>query len=866
MSENLVIVESPAKAKTIGKILGSKYRVMPSYGHVRDLPQRTLGVDIEKEFKPNYTVSPGKAKVIEDLRKAAREAEAIYLAPDPDREGEAIAWHLQEVLASAAKNKPFHRIQYNEITPRAVRAAFENPGEIDMDRVNAQQGRRVIDRIVGYTVSPLLWRRIKRGLSAGRVQSVALRLVCERERLIRDFVPVSYWVLGAQLRQQTPAAETFTVKLARIDGEKPGIGTEEQAAAALADLEGRALRVNSINTRAVSRRPLPPFITSTLQQAASSVLGYSPSRTMSIAQKLYEGIDLGEGNTVGLITYMRTDAPTVARDAQNATLGFIRSEYGDDYCPDKPNIYKSRSGAQEAHEAIRPTDVTRSPKDLAGRLSATELKLYDLIWRRFVASQMTAARMNQRTVLIDSEPPPAQKHQYQFSATSTEVTFPGFLRVMELDIRKSLAIANGKDEDAEEETDEVERLPELKEGEIVDLVKWLSDRKETKPPSRYSDASLIRALEADGIGRPSTYAAILETLSQRDYVTREKRMLSPTPLGFQVCDLLVDKLDTLFEVGFTARMEQQLDEVEEGEVDWRQVMEDFYKKFTVWMESAREPPADRDKVAAVLAEFEHVKEWAPVLKRGRRVYDDAKFIASVGEQLAGGGRPVTERQLDTVVKMALRYQKQIPGVRARLRDLGFEELAADEATQPPRPETREKFAILRTQELSEEQNRFISSLEQQVETGRRLSEAQVGALDRMLISNARRIPDFEKVCERLGISLPSGALAPDNESPLLIEALGEIKEWREPTKRGKRVFDDQAFVKSVAEQFKRKGALSDRQRAAMKKLMLRYKSQISNIGERMAALGMQMPPEKAEKAADTAKKAKKTRKAADAEA
>jgi len=851
MNENLVIVESPAKAKTIGKILGKDYRVMSSVGHVRDLPQRVLGVDIEHGFEPKYVVSPGKAKVVDELRKAARESAAIYLAPDPDREGEAIAWHLREVLATAAKNKPFHRVQYNEITPRAVRAAFEQPGDIDMARVDAQQGRRVIDRIVGYTVSPLLWRRIKRGLSAGRVQSVALRLVCERERLIQAFVPTTYWVLGALLRKAGAAADTFTVKLARIDGEKPGIGTEEAAAAALADLDGRALRVQSVSTRAVSRRPLPPFITSTLQQAASSVLGYSPGRTMSIAQKLYEGLDLGQGNTVGLITYMRTDAPTVSRDAQVATRAFIEAQYGADYYPATPNVFKSRANAQEAHEAVRPTDVTRTPADLAGSLSPTELRLYDLIWRRFVASQMTAARMSQRTALIDSEPPPAQQHRYQFSATSTEVVFPGFLRVMDLDIRKTLAVANGKDDEAEEESDEIERLPALEQGETVELVKWLSDRKETKPPSRYSEAALIRALEADGVGRPSTYAAILETLAQRDYVTREKRTLAPTPLGFQVCDLLVDKLGTLFDVGFTARMEQQLDEVEDGQVQWRALMADFYQRFSGWMESAREPPADRDKVAAVLAEFGQVRTWAPALKRGRKIYDDAKFVASVAEQLAAGGRPVTERQLDTVVKMALRYQEQLPGVQDRMIALGFTELAAAESSQPPRPETGEKFDILRSLDLSEEQRRFVASLEQQVQTGRRLSEAQAAALDRVLVSNARRIPDFEKLGARLGIAVSPEALAPDNESPLLLEALRQIREWREPTKRGRRVFDDQAFVKSVSDQFDRKGALSDRQRAAMKKLMLRYRAQIDNFEARMAALGMKATPEKKTSAAET---------------
>jgi DNA topoisomerase-1 len=843
MSKNLVIVESPAKAKTIGKILGKDFKVMSSVGHIRDLPQRVLGVDIEHDFEPKYVVSPGKSKVVEELRKAAREADAIYLAPDPDREGEAIAWHLHEVLATAAKNKPFHRVQYNEITPRAVREAFEHPGDVNMARVDAQQGRRVIDRIVGYTVSPMLWRRIKRGLSAGRVQSVALRLVCERERLIQAFVAETYWVMGAQLARQSPAAEPFTVRLSRIDGEKPKVGTEEQAAAALADLDGRALRVKSTAVRTVTRRPLAPFITSTLQQAASSFLGYSPHRTMSIAQKLYEGVDFGQGGPVGLITYMRTDAPVVSRDAQEATRAYVRETYGDAFCPETPNVYKSRENAQEAHEAVRPTDVTRTPASLAGQLSPTELRLYDLIWRRFVASQMSSARMNQRTVLIDSMPPPAQQHSYQFSATATEVAFPGFLRVMELDIRKSLALANGKEEGADEdESDEVERLPELAEGETVDLLKWLSERKETKPPARFSEAALIRALEADGVGRPSTYAAILETLSQREYVTREKRTLEPTPLGFQVCDLLVDKLSDLFDVGFTASMEKQLDEVEAGRVDWRKLMADFHVKFSAWMENAREPAADRDKVQAVLNVFPQVKVWAPSLKRGRRVYDDAKFIESVAEQFNSGGRPVSERQLDTIVKMALRYHEQIPGVREQMVGLGFVDLANAEEAQPPRPETSTKFDVLRTLDLSEEQRRFVTSLEQQVGTGRRLSDPQVNALDRVLISNARRIPQFEQLCTTLGMTVTPDALAPDNESPLLLEALAEIKEWREPTKRGKRVFDDQSFVKSVSDQFARKGALSERQRGAMKKLVMRYKEQIGNFDQRMAALGMKTEP------------------------
>jgi DNA topoisomerase-1 len=539
---------------------------------------------------------------------------------------------------------------------------------------------------------------------------------------------------------------------------------------------------------------------------------------------------------------MRTDAPAVSREAQEAARAFVREQYGADFCPATPNVYRGRANAQEAHEAIRPTDVARTPASMAAVLSPTELKLYDLIWRRFLASQMTPARINQRTAIVASQPPPAQQHSYRFSATASEVAFQGFLKVMALDIRKSMALENGKDE-SDEESDEVEVLPVLVEGEDLDLVKWLSDRKETKPPARYSEAALVRALEANGVGRLSTYAAILETLAQRDYVTRAKRNLIPTALGFQVCDLLVEKLGALFDVGFTAAMESSLDEVEEGRVAWRKLLGDFHERFSGWMENAREPSADREKVAAVLAELERVRDWAPALKRGRRTFDDAKFADSVAEQLAGGGRPVSDRQLDTLVKMALRYASQLPGVEERMRALGFTDLADAEAAQPPAGETGAKFETLRSLDMSEEQRRFVTSLEQQTITGRRLSEAQARALDRVLVAHARQIPDFEQVCAKLGITAEPEALEPDNESPILLEALGQVKEWREATKRGKRVFDDRAFFESVAGQFARKGALSPRQRAAMKKLIFRYREQLAEFDQLAERLGLKAAPE-----------------------
>ena len=429
MGKNLVIVESPAKAKTIGKILGSSYVVKSSVGHVRDLPEKSLGVDLKKKFEPKYVLSKGKTKVVAELKKALKSCDAVYLAPDPDREGEAIAWHLHELLASAAGDKPFYRVQYNEITPSAVKAAFGHPGEINMDRVDAQQARRVLDRIVGYKVSPMLWRRVKRGLSAGRVQSVALRLLAERENEIRGFTVEEYWVMGAVMRRQSAPLDPFTTRLARIDGDKPVISTGEAAAALLADLEGSLLKVEDVKTKELSRRPLPPFITSTLQQSASSLFGYSPQRTMSLAQQLYEGVDaIGDGPT-GLITYMRTDSVNIAKEARESARAYIGRRYGDDYVPEKPNFYKSRTSAQEAHEAIRPTDVALTPESLKGVLDGPSLKLYDLIWRRFIASQMSAATIVRKTASVVTEKA-GQQHDYLFTATASEISFDGFLKIL----------------------------------------------------------------------------------------------------------------------------------------------------------------------------------------------------------------------------------------------------------------------------------------------------------------------------------------------------------------------------------------------------------------------------------------------------
>jgi len=839
MGKKLVVVESPAKAKTIGKILGSGYVVKSSVGHIRDLPERTLGVDVDRGFEPKYVLSKNKVKVVAELKKAAKAAEAIYLAPDPDREGEAIAWHLRETLADVAKDKPFYRVQYNEVTARAVKAAFDAPGEIDMSRVNAQQARRILDRIVGYKVSPMLWSQVKRGLSAGRVQSVALRLVSEREREIQAFTAEEYWVLGASVCRKEPPKDPFAVRLTKVDGEKPSIGSEPAARALLSELDGSMLAVKAVRTREVSRRPLPPFITSTLQQAASSVCGYSPNRTMGLAQKLYEGVN----GAAGLITYMRTDSTNIARDAQAAAKDFIVSAYGAGYYPETPNFYKSRASAQEAHEAIRPTDVTRTPESLKGQLEGPILKLYELIWKRFVASQMAAAKIAQKSVEFQPQKAGLTR-TCTFGASASEVLFDGFLKVMALNIHKK------KDEDEDEEIEEVDRLPPLETGDLIEVLDWLSERKETKPPARYSEASLIRALEADGVGRPSTYASIIETLNSREYTTREKRQLAPTDLGLMVNDLLITKLEPLFNVGFTAEMESELDHVEEGNVEWTQMMAKFYARFTEWMESAKVPPADMKKVNSVLELLQKVTQWAPEVKRGKRKYSDERFVVSICEQIEKNEKPVTDRQVEALAKIALRYPLQIPEAETALTELGYQHLFEADKSAVSDETTSERFETLDKLRLSTSQDAFVISLREQVTQGRKLSARQVAALDRIISQNAVQIQDFETLRTKLGLAHEDPRAEPDTESPMLLEMLSHVSVWLDPVKFGKRTFNDKDFYESLSGQYTRQQTLSPRQRHVMKRLVHRYKAQIPEFEKYAAKLGLTTQPAEAKQDTD----------------
>ncbi len=584
----MVIVESPAKARTVGRFLGRGYAVEASVGHIRDLPANRMGVDIEHDFKPRYVIPSKKKEVVKELRTKAQRASEVYLATDPDREGEAIAWHLRATLDRQVRGIPVRRVEFHEITQEAIGRAFAHPREIDRLRVDSQQARRILDRVVGYTLSPLLRDKIgRKGLSAGRVQSVALRLVCEREREIRAFVPVEYWTIEAELRKQPgskqpgskQAGKSFLARLVKIRGEDPDLKNEADAQAIVDDLEGAVYVVGKVTRRERRRMPAAPFMTSTLQQEASRRLRFTAKRTMAVAQSLYEGKEVGGGERVGLITYMRTDSVSVAESAQAEARQLILERFGQEYLPPRPPQYKTRAkSAQEAHEAIRPTSVRREPASLKPYLTKEELRLYTLIWQRFVASQMAPAILDQTLVDILAGPAAGEK-PYLFRATGSVIKFPGFLKVYEE--------SREEDEKAEDEGEGV-RLPPLQKGEELDLVRLLPKQHFTQPPPRYSDATLIRALEEYGIGRPSTYAPILSTLLQRRYVERVDKKLIPTELGFTVNDLLVEFFPDVVHVGFTAEMEEKLDQIATGEEAWVPMLHEFYGPFARTVEVARQ--------------------------------------------------------------------------------------------------------------------------------------------------------------------------------------------------------------------------------------------------------------------------------------
>jgi len=570
LAKGLVIVESPAKAKTIKKYLGRGYEVEASLGHVQDFPKSKLGVDIQNDFETDYIVIPGKEKVLLKLKKLAKDADAIYLAPDPDREGEAIAAHLAEELGegSARKKKkngiPVHRVTFNEITQRGVKEGFAQPREIDWKLVDAQQARRVLDRLVGYQVSPLLWDKVRRGLSAGRVQTVALRLIVEREREIKAFQKVEYWTIDAHLA--AIKAPAFDARFLGKGEEKIEIPNGEEAEKLRAALEQATWSVRSVDKKERRRNAAPPFTTSKFQQDASRKLRFSVKRAMMLAQRLYEGVELGDEGLVGLITYMRTDSVRVSQDAITEVRELIGSQYGTEYLPEAPNTYKSKKAAQEAHEAIRPTSPARHPDSIKQYLQEDEYKVYKLIWQRFIASQMNPAVFDQTTVDIDAA---SGQDKYWFRVTGSVLKFDGFLKVYE-------ESKEGKDEEDEALK---HKLPPLEAGQALTLRELKPEQHFTEPPPRYNEASLVKELEERGIGRPSTYAAILGTIQERQYVQKTGGKFVPTEIGMVVTDLLVENFKDIFDPQYTARLEEELDEIEEGQEKWTDALRDFYKKF-----------------------------------------------------------------------------------------------------------------------------------------------------------------------------------------------------------------------------------------------------------------------------------------------
>jgi len=607
MAKSLVIVESPAKAKTINKYLGSDFSVKASLGHIKDLPKKGLGVDLKNDFEPSYEVIPGKEKVIKELRSAAKSVESVFIATDPDREGEAIGYHVAEELSG--KKRKVYRVMFNEITQKAVREAFKNPGSIDSKLVEAQQARRILDRLVGYKISPLLWVKVRRGTSAGRVQSVALRLIVEREREIRAFISKEYWTITANLSAHLPPP--FDARLQKFLGKNLEIENGAQSQEIVKRLEQARFIVDKVEKKEKKRNPVPPFITSQLQQDASRKLRFSVKKTMMLAQRLYEGVELGSEGSVGLITYMRTDSTRVSDDALQDVRQFIQSSpnFGAEYLPEKPIFYRSKKGAQDAHEAIRPTSVSRSPDEIRSFLSPDEYKLYKLIWQRFVASQMKSALFDQTSVDILAD-------RYLFRATGSVMKFDGFLAVYQ----------EGKDEKDEDDEELEHKLPILTPGEILELNKLLPEQHFTQPPPRFTEATLVKALEEKGIGRPSTYAAILTTIQDREYVLKQEGKFSPTELGFVINDLLVESFADIFDIEYTARMEEELDEIEEGKIGWKDALHEFYGKFQVDLKRAQKHMTDIKKMEEPTDEICEKCGKPMVIKWGRH----GKFLACSG--------------------------------------------------------------------------------------------------------------------------------------------------------------------------------------------------------------------------------------------
>ena len=845
MGKSLVIVESPAKARTIGRYLGDDFEVKASVGHIRDLPEKKFGVDLENDFEPQYELNKARKDVIDDLKKAAKAAETVYLAPDPDREGEAIAWHLKETLKNVTK-ADFRRVTFHEITKSAIDKAFNDSHELDEDKVNAQQARRVLDRIVGWQVSDFLRRRVFGAKSAGRVQTVALRLICEREIEIQNFVSREYWSLKVKLAKDNGVQ--FISTLAKLDGQKPDIPNGDFANELKAELEQAIFNVVSILSKDRKQKAAPPFITSTLQQSASSSLRMSPTQTMRYAQQLYEGVDNGGVATGGLITYMRTDSFAISKEAQDAARDFVTKEFGAEYIPEKPNVFKSKNSAQGAHEAIRPTDVTRTPDSLKNILDKDQLRLYTLIWKRFVASQMSQAIFKQETVEIEATGDSCT-HKYLFKTTARRNIFPGYLKVYNLQ----------EESDEKSEEDLEKTIPPLSKGEKCKQEEFLLKQHFTEPPPRFSEATLVKELEANGVGRPSTYASIVRTIQDREYVNKKEGRMHPSKVGMESCGYLTQNIPTLFEVKFTAGMEDQLDEIESGKLGWTKMLDGFYGDFSNWMTTAKTAGAPpKEHYETMLSLFGESITYDAPEKRGRRTYSDEKFIKSLKTNLESD-KDLTARQWESIIRIAAKYKEQLPTLDAVAKTLDIEEDIQAElqniadrkkAAENPDTDSLRLLSFLDNVTFDEprkvgkrtyDDSQFRDSLKEQASAGKILSDNQKNALKRMIAKYQDQIEDYDTLAKELELPTREENAEQNKEITALLALFEEVKEWNEPTKRGRFTYDDKEFAASIKRQFAEKGNLSDRQLAAAKKTLAKYKDQIEDFATK--AKDLQIVPE-----------------------
>ncbi len=834
--KNLVIVESPTKARTIAPMLGKDYTLIASMGHIRDLPESSLGIDVKNNFKPEYVTS--KAATVKALTAAAEGATKIFLATDPDREGEAISWHIKEILSKKSK-APFYRVEFHEITKSAIKRAFEETREVNQDLVDSQQARRLLDRLVGYQVSPLLWSRIEKNISAGRVQSVALRIVCEREREILNFKPKEYWDFGAKFIHDNKAERVYDAKLFQISGKKLDISNAQDAQTAHDEIIKSAnFKISLAKTEPVKKSAPPPFITSTLQQSAGSALRFSASKSMQIAQQLYEGIQTGTGEQTGLITYMRTDSFTISKEAQNNCREFIASKYGEKFAPGKPNYYKNKSSAQEAHEAIRPSDVNNTPESLAQFLTKDQFNLYRLIWKRFVASQMAQAEISRTTIDTQCN---GKTASYTFRTVSSITIFQGY----------TIVYSDKDSGESEEKDNNIDFLQFVKENDPSALKELTKEQKFTEPPPRYTEPSLIKELESNGIGRPSTYATIVNTIQNRKYVEKKEGKLIPEELGFKVNDFLVATFPDLLNISFTAEMEEKLDSIEAGGVNWTTMITDFYEKLQAWLNSAKyESAPSEDKAEAAVKLLEEFIEWeTPDNKKGGRVFDDKKFFTSVLRQYKKN-KALTAKQFGAILRLLTKYSAKIKDFDKYIAKFKLKTDLDQTVTQiETENEERQKLSgeraeglkqlktvigiiknsdLIPSQEGSFDEKSFVDSLNEQVQSGRNLSPKQIYVLKRIAVKNKDKIYPFDEISAVLNITDKDLELKEQKESSnpeannhivALLEKLDKVLQWNEDKKRK---VNDKDFYASLKKQFASRKSLSPKQLIALEKIVAKY--------------------------------------------